>query len=290
MPASDFIINRGTGPNLPPIALNYAGTFGTGGYIMNLAQLAETNTSWQFESGAAPSMPNPATYFLFSVWLTAGDLPYGNGAGIVDLEMAPDPPTAYIPIDLGVSNTGASPYNGFTSSGEILAPYVPPAPSKEFNWISNPLSPAPAGNSLIHCLISVGADGTAETSFNGVPVSNNVTNMSPDAPLGGMWNIQNWVFNLGRIGVIFGDFWFTAPNSYASAHNPAVISKFIDSNGQPVFLGARGELPLGYPPALFFVPGPADGTARTLPTQLPIALRCVPCAPVLVCGPGQPRK
>ena len=287
MPASDFIVNRGSGPNLQPRILSQAGAFGSGTYSMNLAQMAEQPAAWIFENGPVPSMPNPATYYLLSAWYTPGNGLTANEIGIQDNHYTGDPNTGYLTFDIGAGSTEEM--DGFTGSVVMTSQSIPP-PFREFSWLSKKFTAAP--NALIHCLLSVDANGTAELSFNGIPVPVDVVNAF-NVPTGKSWNIAQWTFLAGQIGVILGDFWFTATNSYASAHDPAVAGKFIDGNGQPVYLGANGELPLGYQPALFFSAGgtvSSGGTLRTLPTQLPIALRCVPCAPVMVCGPGQPRK
>lgn len=113
-----------------------------------------------------------------------------------------------------------------------------------------------AVNTWYHVLVSADLNATTVVAYlnDSVASLNYVT-----SPVNGTIDFTNNVFALGAqpggaqpvSNVNIADFWF-APGVYIDITSTAERRKFINSVGNPVFLGANGQIPTGSSPNYFF--------------------------------------
>jgi hypothetical protein len=126
-----------------------------------------------------------------------------------------------------------------------------------------------------HYLISVDTNHPAgqkiaKASIDGVPVAVTITSdVSAAFNIGWSEDATNTILGINPTRLPndgqrwnMADFWWTT-KEYVDATDPAVIAKFIDGDGKPVYLGANGELPTGTIPTVFF-----SGNAANFGTNL----------------------
>jgi hypothetical protein len=246
LPLTNWYINRGTGPDFDPTGQGItltAGpvlgpmptvTFGTAPSAFSFLPIGDGSNIPEFPQYP----PDLASYLFMAMWIAAPNLDAGN-------------PTKGINVSTSGFSLGGLLWDG--TAHEPATGSVIPTPLGPGGVLVGSETLIPSVTTPVLILMSVDAvNQVIECSINGVTASVTLNPSWTVAP-GSLMNLAPAGFQLGvGDGSQLGDYWGTDTVAYESAIDPAVISKFIDGGGNPVFLGDHGEIPFGYEPVLYF--------------------------------------